>query len=644
MKSRFIVLIAVMLILLSSCSLAEDITPPPNYQSPTPAPTMSPLFPAQAPDLTSGAAIFATECAPCHGEKGLGDGAMAAQLQKPPAALGKIENARAAAPANWYTTVTQGNMQSFMPPFNSKLSDQQRWDVVAYAISLGTTPDEISRGKTVYEASCAKCHGADGKSSPSVNLTDQSVMAKLTQNDIAGFINKGIGTMSGLGGAIGDADTYAVAAYVRTFTFPVGQLAAAAPTSTLAATPASTPAERGTATPEGTPASTEVSTVTATPAEAAGNISGKITNGSGGAIPTDLKAVLHTFDHDTTTQQFNEAATQEAPVADGAYLFANLSMAPNRAYYVSVDYAGTTYESDSAIPQKDGKTTYDLPIIIYDITTDKSGLAADQVHVILDYSKPDVVQVVEFFIITNPGTKTIVPAEKGAPVIQVALPKDYANLQFEQGAIGDRYLKTADGFADTGSVAPGAQKYQIVFAFDLPLPKPGLFGGQKLEFTQPLSINAKAVSVLVPEGVTLSSSTFSPGGTQDMGTGGKFQVYNAVDLEAGTNLDIVASGAPQTAAQPATGANATQNIIIGVGALGAVLILAGVWLFWRERRRVDETDDEDLDDEDELEDEDMDEILDAIVALDDQFKAGNLSEEAYQERRAQLKAKLKGNL
>jgi mono/diheme cytochrome c family protein len=647
MKSRFIVLLAIFSILLSSCtlSLAEDITPPPDYKTPTPAPTMSPLFPAQAPDLTTGAAIFATECAPCHGEKGLGDGTMAAQLQKQPTALGKPEMARAAAPANWFTTVTQGNMQSFMPPFNSKLDDQQRWDVVAYAISLGTTPDEIAQGKIVYEANCAQCHGVDGKSSPSVDLTDQAVMAKLTQNDIVGFINKGVGTMPGFGGAIGDADTYAVAAYLRTFTFPIGQLAAAAPTPTSAATPASTPAESGTTTPEGTLAPTEVSAAAATPAEAAGNISGKVTNGSGGAIPTGLKAVLHTFDHDTTTQQFNEAAPQEAPVtADGAYMFANLSMAPNRAYYVSVDYAGTTYESDSAIPQKDGKTTYDLPIVIYDTTTDMSGLAAEQVHVILDYSKPDLVQVIEFFIITNPGTKTIVPAEKGGPVIQVSLPKGYANLQFEQGAIGDRYLKTADGFADTGSIAPGAQKYQIVFAFDLPLPKPGLFGGQKLEFTQPLSIDAKAVSVLVPEGITLSSSTFSPGGTQDMGTGGKFQVYNAVSLEAGKNLDISASGAPQTAAQPVTGTNTTKNIIIGVGALGVVLILAGVWLFWRDRQRSGETDDEDLDDEDELEDEDMEEILDAIVALDDQFKAGNLSEDAYQERRAQLKAKLKGNL
>jgi mono/diheme cytochrome c family protein len=648
MKSRFIVLLALFAILLSSCSLAEDITPPPNYQSPTPAPTMSPLFPANPPDLTSGATIFATECAPCHGEKGLGDGVMAAQLQKPPVALGKPEIARVAAPANWYATVTQGNMQSFMPPFNSKLSDQQRWDVVAYAISLSTSSDDVTKGKAVYEANCAQCHGLDGKAGQQADLTDQALMAKLTQNDIIGFVNKGVGTMPGLGGAIADADVYAVAAYVRTFTFPVGQLAASAPIATQAVVTA-TPAPAISSGETAIPTPTDVSSATATPAQTIGNIGGKVTNGSGGAIPATLKAVLHTFDHDTTTQQFNEAATQEAPVAaDGTYMFANLSMTQSRAYYVSVDYAGTTYESDPAIPQKDGKTSYNLPISIYDTTTDASGLAADQVHVILDYSKPDLVQVIEFFIIANPGAKTVVAAEKGGPVIQVPLPKGYANLQFQQGAIGDRYLKTDNGFADTGSVSPGAQQqYQIVFAFELPLPKPGLFGGQKLEFTQPIAIKANAVSVLVPEGVTVAGSPFTPGGTQDMGNGGgKFQVYNLVGLESGQTLDVAASGAPKTSGQAApTGSNPTQNIIIGVGALGVVLILIGAWLFWRDRKRAAEADDEDLDDdENEPDDEDTDEILDAIVALDDQFKAGNISEEAYKERRGELKAKLKGRL
>ena len=40
----------------------------------------------------------------------------------------------------------------------------------------------------------------------------------------------------------------------------------------------------------------------------------------------------------------------------------------------------------------------------------------------------------------------------------------------------------------------------------------------------------------------------------------------------------------------------------------------------------------------------IDETLDAIIALDDQYQAGNLSEAAYRERRAELKATLKGKM
>jgi hypothetical protein len=310
-----------------------------------------------------------------------------------------------------------------------------------------------------------------------------------------------------------------------------------------------------------------------------------------------------------------------------------------------VDYAGKTYESNPAIPQQDNKTSYDLPVTIYETTTDTSGLAAEQVHVILDYSKPDVIQVIEFFIITNPGNKTVVPAEKGAPVIKISLPKGYTNLQFEQGSLGERYVKTDDGFGDTNSVAPNAQQSQIVFAFDLPRPQAGLFGGQKLEFTQPFSIKAKAVSVLVPEGVTVAGLT--PGGVQDMGSGAKFQVYTAEGVEPGKSLDVSVSGTPKTVTQAVTstpGNNGTQNIIIGVGALGVVLILAGGWLFWRDRKQADEADEEELDTEEEADEEDIDDVMDAIVALDDQFKTGNISEEAYKERRAELKAKLTGKV
>ena len=650
MKYRIIFIVAVLALLLSSCtlSLASDITPPPNYQSPTPGSTMSPLFPPSAPDLAAGAVIFADKCAPCHGDKGLGDGPMAAQLQKPPAQIGKPEIARAAAPANWFTTVTQGNINSFMPPFSSSLSDQQRWDVVAYALSLGTnTSLEVDRGKTVYEANCVKCHGETGKDVQNSNFTDQSMMAKLTQTDIANFINKGIGKMSGFGGLIPDADIYAAAAYVREYSEVVAEVAAAPSTtpSAQAATPAATPdvnATTSASTPAATldPNATPGATATAIPQ--VGTISGKITNGSGGTLPSDLGVVLHIFQHDPATQQFSEVGSKQGTVAaDGTYKFDQVTLSTNQAFYVSANYANTNYESDPVFPTA-GQSSLNIPLSIYDTSTDTSGLVADQVHILLDYSKADVVQVVEFLIITNPGTKAIVAAQKGGAVVSVVLPTGYSNLQFEQGAIGDRYVKTADGFADTTSVTPGIQKYQLVFAVDLPLPKPGLFGGQKLQFSQPFPVSVKTLSVLVPAGVVVEGSSFTSGGTQDMGNGATYQVYNSAAIAPGKSLNIIASGLPTGSAPITTTPGSNQNIIFGVGAFGVALIITGGWMFWRNRRNAGNAVEDEIDDDDEDNDgASVNELMDAIVALDDQYKAGNIQEAPYKERRAELKAKLK---
>ena len=643
MKSRVIVVLVMLSFLLSACqlSLASDITPPPNYQSPTPGPTMSPLFPQNAPNLVSGAALYTENCAPCHGDKGLGDGPMASKLQKPPSPIGKTDSGRAAAPANWYTTVTQGNINSFMPPFNTKLSDQQRWDVVAYAISLGgNTPAETDKGKSIFETNCSKCHGPTGNVVPSADFTNQAMMAKLTQTDIANFINKGVGKMTGFGGLIPDADIFAVAAYVRSFS-ETNQNAAATPEAT--ATPGGTP--QASVTPGGTPAATTAvsgtPSGTVTPAPVVGSIGGKIVNGSGGALPGDLKAILHVFEHNTTTQQFSEVSTQIAPVSsDGSYKFDQIPLAANRAFFVSTDYNNNKYESDPVFPTP-GVNDINLPLSVYDTTTDTSGLVADQVHVLLDYSKADVVQVVEFLIINNPSTKSVVSTEKGGPVIKVTLPKGYTNLQFDQGAIGDRYLKTDDGFADTQVIVPGSQKYQLVFAVDMILPKPDLFGGTKIEFSQPFPVKINSLSVLVPSGVTVSGTNFTAQGQQDIGNGAKYNVFTSSSVDAGKVVQIIASGLPSSTA-PVTTSNTGQTTIIGVGALGLVLILVGVWMFWRNRKEAAAEDNDESDDDEGS--ASADEIMDAIVALDDQFKTGNIQEEAYKERRAVLKSKLKKNL
>lgn len=626
MNSRSLLFSAFILLALSACSLADDITPPPGYESPVPEPTLGALFPGQVPDLAVGAAIYVEKCAPCHGPQGLGDGPQAAKLPKQPTALGNREIARAAIPAAWYTVVTEGRIDNFMPPFTS-LTDQERWDVVAYSLSLSTAVDEMAQGQVVYQANCADCHGDAGNKSAQSDFTDQARMAKLSLNDLLIFIDQGVdGVMPGFAGQLSESDRYAVASHLRSFAWTSTGAGDATPAPDVTKSAIDLTTTPASSEPVVTPSGNDT---TEMPGTIIGVIGGKITNKSGGSVPDDLKAVLHVFEHGSASNQFVEISMQETSVGiDGSYSFDNVPMPASQVFYVSVDYADTSYDSDPAVPTA-GQTVYDLPVTIYDTTTDRSALVADQVHILLDYSKPDIIQVVQFYVISNPGTKTVIPAVPGAPIVTVGLPKGYANLQFQDGQLGERYVQTADGFGDTFPVTPSEKQYQLVFAFDLP-------SSASFDFIEPFSLDVSSITFLVSEGVTASGANLVDGGLRDMGNGGgTYQLYTVAGHKAGESLKVSVSGKPnQAVSAPITGTDSTAGIIIGVGALGLALIVAGGWLFWRNRQHTPIA-------ETLIDEESTDEILDAIIALDDQYNAGNIGDEAYRQRRAELKERFK---
>jgi hypothetical protein len=73
-----------------------------------------------------------------------------------------------------------------------------------------------------------------------------------------------------------------------------------------------------------------------------------------------------------------------------------------------------------------------------------------------------------------------------------------------------------------------------------------------------------------------------------------------------------------------------------VGAFGIVLIIAGAWLYIRDRKKAEE----ELEEGDD-EFEDTESVMDAIIALDDLHRSGKMSDEAYKQRRNELKNALK---
>ena len=115
-------------------------------------------LPAQTPSALRGQAIYEARCIRCHGPNGAGEGEMSAQLPATLPSFADVEHMREVTPAEYFNIITNGNMQNLMPPWGEELSAQERWDVLFYAWSFGTTAERVQAGEKVYAEECAACH------------------------------------------------------------------------------------------------------------------------------------------------------------------------------------------------------------------------------------------------------------------------------------------------------------------------------------------------------------------------------------------------------------------------------------------------------------------------------------------------------
>lgn len=639
MKLRYVLALIVTTLLLASCTLAADITPPPGYIPPTPGPTMGPLSPAQAPDVENGAAIYAEKCAPCHGDTGLGDGAKGKELPVTVAAFALPETAKKASPAQWYATVTQGNIDRFMPPFAS-LDDQQKWDVVAYALTLHTTPDQIEKGKNLFEVNCAGCSTGF--------FTSQEKMSALNENDIARVIKEGNAEVKAFGSKLSDEEITDIAVYLRSLTF------ASLPTPTVTAVPVTaTPvsAESGTPSTEATPldgtaqskatpqagtpvavaseSGTQVAATSesGTPAVVTGTISGSAKGAA--KLPAGLPVTLRGYDHSgDQTSGPQETLTLTGKLnADGTFKFENVEIPSGRIFLAEVEYNGIQYQSDFA-PIEAGKTELVLPVIsLYETSTDLSLLKFQQVHLYTDFANQGVVQIVEIYTFLNSSDKAVNVVTDGSSVPFITLPENATDVGFQAGQDSAPFMGSSDGVA----ILPSETPYSVIAFFNV------TYDSKSLEIKQKFVLDAPSVLLLFPEGVKVDSSQLTPTGVQTI-QDGTFETFNASGLKAGDTLTFSFSGTPKTAGGATPTATTKNNsLLIGVGSFGLVLILAGVWLFLRDRKRNNVEDIEEEQDEF----EEPGSVMDAIIALDDLHRAGKIPDEAYHARRDELKAKLK---
>jgi len=369
-------------------------------------------------------------------------------------------------------------------------------------------------------------------------------------------------------------------------------------------------------------------------------IEGTVTLPTGITLPDGTSATLLVFN--STTQQVEQTLTT-AIVSDGSYVFNNVSANTTSVFFITVDYAGVTFNSD-AIPFDGTTLLLTMPVTIYATSNDLSLLSITQTHLIFDFSTTGKVQVTALYVLLNSGQSAIMVTSDGTHIPFIQIPDGAQSVNYQLDKNSSPLMKATNGFA----FLPGTDKqYGIYATFTLP------YTG-RLVYTQPFNLPVSATNIIVPEGVKVSSNQLTDAGTQTS-SGTTFHLYQGASLASGSTLTLTISGMPGDKpglvlpggfVLPSFVLDQHAWIVIGVGAVGLILIILGIFLFLRDRRfrKLEEEESEEAGEEQAEPDalgDNRDSILDAILALDDQFKAGDISKEAYHERRDELKARLK---
>jgi len=239
------------------------------------------------------------------------------------------------------------------------------------------------------------------------------------------------------------------------------------------------------------------------------------------------------------------------------------------------------------------------------------------------------IQVMELYVFLNPGENTVIVSTDGTSIPFIQIPEGAEDVSYQLAQGSSSLLNTENGFA----LLPGADKqYAIITTFNQVY-------SRRLEFTQSFNLPVSSATVIVPEGVKVRSDQLTDAGSQDS-EGATYHLFQGDSLASGSSLSLTISGNPGDA--PGFVLNQRSWIMIGVGSLGLVLIVLGIFLFVRDRNLSKL--EEELGEEDTTEDSlgtDRESLMDAIIALDDQFQHGDISEDSYNKRRTELLDRLK---
>jgi mono/diheme cytochrome c family protein len=571
-----------------------------------PAAAQEPVTPPTVrPDGDIGFALFQQRCANCHGPLGAGDGEMAADLPAPPIAFSAPDYRFTAVPSNLYDVISNGRLVPGMPPFGDSSSNpiapDDRWHLVAAIFSLATPPQSIAQGETIFQATCAECHARPDDQpdltdfSYWVDQSNQMVFTRLTVNSLAEHELD-----------LSDQDWLAVIDYIRSQSYTLADL-------DLLANDVALP---------GLPTGRMIDAATVT---------GDVTNATTGQMISGGEARLRAFNMD-----LNEMLSLTAEVDEnGRFQFDLEEVDAAWVYLANYAYDGISYSSEP-MQLDPGHPYINMPVTVYDPTTDPGGILIDRIHVVVQFIENQIF-VNELYVVSNMDTAVFVGVD-GDPLagtFHISLPPNAHSISFERGfssldsfVPADEIIQTPTGFADTLPIRPGQASLNLLVGYGLPY-QPGMTVAHAVNY------QVQQASIAMPQtGVTVTGDDWLPQEPRVMGSSTVLNYVNPQPAITG-NLTFVLEGQPRQVTGQQGNVVAATNIYnswevwMGAAFLLAAVIAAAVFIYqWQiAPARTGATANPQY-------------LLQEIAALDDAYENGELSATAYKRQRQKLKRQL----
>jgi uncharacterized membrane protein len=275
--------------------------------------------------------------------------------------------------------------------------------------------------------------------------------------------------------------------------------------------------------------------------------------------------------------------------------------------YRSIRIAGQSFAAGNTVP---------LSIKVYDSVSDVSYLRGERLHVLLNFDTNDTIHVTESLLISNPSSYTISPADAQTPLLQFLLDTKASSISFNNFS-DSQFLKLMDGKVSDWQAIPPGGVHQIVFDYELPFE-----GEQDIVLIAPIDVISTMVMV-ENQGNAITCSGMQSADEQ-MKTSSPLLVFSGMNTAAGSKQVLHCFNKREI-----------FPLVVSICALAfALFVVLLIVLDTRKKtERVQQL---------KGKNPKKTTLLDAVIALDDQYKAGEISAEVYRVKREELIKKLEG--